>query len=284
MTNHDCNIKNNRHSAVEYKNIALWPEGVPGEAEKKVAYHQPPSLTIYPCSLAPAARGTVLVLPGGGYQHLADHEGETVALQLNKKGFHAAVLEYRLAPGYKHPAMIHDAQRGVRMLKAHGKQWGVAPESIAALGFSAGGHLASSLAVHYHKFTCDKDDLAGQFSARPSCAVLCYPVIDMSGRFGHSGSCKNLLGNDPDPQLADLLSTDQQVNENIPPTFLWHTADDPAVSVENSLAFAKACHDHKVPVELHVYESGPHGLGLATDNPPVNGWFDCAAGFLNRHL
>ncbi len=224
-----------------------------------------PTLSIYPAAHS-AGGSLVLVLPGGGYAALANHEGETVAQWLNTHGFHAAVLRYRLGPRHRHPAMVQDAQRAMRLLRKRASEWDVNPRRIAVLGFSAGGHLASSLATHHQRFVSPEDDLAATHDARPDAAVLCYPVIDM-GEFAHVMSRNRLLGPDPDPALLALLSNHLQVAANTPPTFLWHTADDAGVPVEGSLFYAAACRKHKVPVELHVFESGKHGLGLADGEP-----------------
>jgi acetyl esterase/lipase len=164
-------------------------------------------------------------------------------------------------------------------------QWGLVDPRVAILGFSAGGHLASTAAVHADRFTCPQDDLAKLHSARPDAAVLCYPVIDLIGEFIHKGSRMNLLAEPFDPALAELLSSHLQVTADTPPTFLWHTADDGAVPVVNSLFFALQCRRYGVPVELHVYEKGTHGLGLAMDHPDgIGAWSELAARFLHRRL
>jgi acetyl esterase/lipase len=225
-----------------------------------------------------------MICPGGGYVALAPHESEPVAQWINGFGFHAAVLRYRRGPHHRHPAPIQDAQRGLRMLRSHAEEWGIDPQAIGVLGFSAGGHLASSLAVHHDRFHHAGDDLAGHVSARPDAAVLCYPVIDMVGVATHAGSRFNLLGEEPTPELLSLMATHNHVTDDTPPTFLWHTVEDAAVPMENSFLFASACRAAGVPVEVHVYETGKHGLGLAPDQPDVRTWTDHAAAFLQRHL
>ena len=255
-----------------FDSIPLWSEASAEDG---------PTLTFYPSEASDGA--TVLVCPGGGYSHLAEHEGPTIAQWLSDRGFHAAVLRYRVAP-HKHPAMIHDVQRGLRMLRARAAEWGVRPDAVGVLGFSAGGHLAGSAAVHHTRFTNPDDDLAAEHSARPDAAVLCYPVIDLIGANAHMGSRANLLGDPAHPLMVDVLSHDKHVDATTPATFLWHTADDPAVPMENSLAFAAACRRNQVPVELHVYESGRHGLGLAHEIPTVATWGDLCLAFLHRHL
>lgn len=249
--------------------LSLWPDET-----------IPATLTFFPTQ-RDVPRGAVMICPGGGYGHLADHEGQPIARRLAEAGFDAAVLRYRLAPHCRHPDMIHDAQRGMRLMRQHPA---IRAEKIAVLGFSAGGHLASTLAVHHDRFVSDDDDLVSRHSARPDAAVLCYAVVDLGGPDTHVGSRIALLGDDADPRLTALLSTHRHVDEQTPPTFLWHTADDTAVPMQNSLQFASACRAAGVPVELHVYEAGSHGLGQAADLPDVRTWVDHAIHFLSRHL
>lgn len=231
----------------------------------------------------PVNGGLVIVCPGGGYGGLADHEGRPIAEMLNAAGIHAAVLKYRLGPRHRHPSMLNDAQRAIRLVRHHAAAWKVNPKHVGILGFSAGGHLTSTAAVHYDRFTCPNDDLAATISARPDVAVLCYPVIDMAGEFRHEGSKNNLLGPNPDPALVAQLSNHTQVTPQTPPCFLWHTADDDPVPVQNSLQFVAACRKNRVPVELHVFESGRHGLGLAPDHPAA-AWATHCAAFLHRQF
>lgn len=261
----------------ELKPIQLWPGRDPDEDDGQ-------SPTLVPMLIeTDHALPMVVVLPGGGYGNLADHEGKRVASRMNDAGLHAAVLYYRIARN-RHPKPLNDAQRAMRLIRANAKNWQVDPQALAILGFSAGGHLASSLLVHADHDVSPEDDLAETYSAQVQAGVLCYPVIDM-GEYAHGGSRNNLLGEQPDPHLLEQMSTWRQVTNETPPTFLWHTADDPAVPVENSLRFAEACRKHHVPTELHVYESGRHGLGLATEETNgIEKWSDLAVGFLKRHL
>lgn len=254
--------------------MPLWPSGDPAQL---------PTLTFHPASGADRPRATVLVCPGGAYRAHADHEGPAIADWLNDHGLHAAVLRYRLAPS-RHPAMIHDAQRAMRMLRDRAEAWRIDADAIAVLGFSAGGHLAATLAVHHSRFRSPEDDLAAKHSAKPNAAVLCYAVIEMLGAATNVGSRENLLGENQPAYLLDVLSAQRHVDAQTPPTFLWHTADDAAVPVANSLEFAAACRQHGVPVELHVYESGRHGLGLAPDHPDIATWAEHCLAFLHRHL
>jgi acetyl esterase/lipase len=215
----------------------------------------------------------VVVCPGGGYGVLAsDHEGKQVAEWLNSLGVSAFVLQYRLGPRYHHPAPLQDAQRAIRMVRAHGQGWGVAPDRIGILGFSAGGHLASSAATHFDDGAPDSEDPVERVSSRPDFAVLCYPVISLTTVATHAGSRKNLLGEEPDPALVWKLSSELQVTPRTPPTFLFHTDDDPAVPVENSLLFFQAMKRAGVPGELHVFAHGRHGVGLAPTDPSLSQW------------
>lgn len=224
-------------------------------------------------------RGAVIVCPGGGYQVLAEHEGEPIARWLNSVGVHAFVLNYRVAP-YRHPYPLIDAQRAIRYVRYHASGWNIDPDRIGILGFSAGGHLVSTAGTHWDR-GLDSSDSIDAVSCRPDAMILCYPVISF-GEFGHIGSMHNLLGPSPDQALISLLSNETLVAEDTPPAFLWHTADDEAVSVENSLAFAAALSRNRVPFELHVFETGRHGLGLAPDNPDVAVWTDLCADWLRR--
>lgn len=256
--------------------IPLWPDAAGDPADV-------PTLTLHRAQ-AGSGGATVLICPGGGYAHLADHEGSAIASWLNAQGIHGAVLRYRLGPGHRHPAMIQDAQRAIRLLRANAAAWGIDPAGIAVMGFSAGGHLASTLAVHSSHFHCGADDLAGTVSARPDAAVLCYPVIEMVGPFTHAGSRNHLLGPEPSAEVLDLLTTWRHVTPDTPATFLWHCADDQAVPLENTLRFAEACRRVGVPLELHVYEAGGHGCGLAPGDLVVRTWQDHCIAFLRRHL
>ncbi len=243
-----------------------------------------PTLTPYLVSSAKPAPAFV-VLPGGGYAVLAPHEGPDIALWLNSLGISAFVLKYRLgSAGYRHPAMLLDAARAMRVVRARAKEFNIDPNRIAIKGSSAGGHLASTVCVHYDhpQSRQEHPDEIDKISARPDAALLLYPVLAMRLPFGHEGSRENLLGKAPTPELDELLTNYKHITPQTPPTFIFHTADDPAVPVEGSLNWVAACHQNKVSVEAHIYETGQHGLGLSYTHAPTHSWPDLAAAWLRR--
>jgi acetyl esterase/lipase len=252
--------------------VLLWPNGAPGKLGDED--RDKPWLWVYPAPKDKACGTAVVVCPGGGYGALAvDHEGTQVARWLNSIGVTAFVLKYRLSP-YRHPAPMQDVQRAIQLVRANAEQHGVSAKRVGVMGFSAGGHLASTCATHFADAKPLAEDVVERVSSRPDFAVLAYPVITMSESWGHGGSKKNLLGDNPDPELTKLMSNDLQVSPQTPPTFLFHTSEDGSVPVENSLAYYAACRKHKVPAELHVYQFGPHGVGLAPGDPALNTWKD----------
>lgn len=260
----------------------LWPGGAPGALGTTPA--DQPSLTVVrpPAELA---NGTaVVVVPGGGYGHLAlDHEGRQVAEWLNSLGVTAFVLKYRLGPKYRHPAMLNDAQRAIRTVRARAAEWGVDPERIGILGFSAGGHLSSTAGTHFDAGRPDAADPVERVSSRPDFMVLVYPVITLADPYAHKGSRRNLLGESPDPALVELLSSDRQVTPRTPPTFLVHSTEDAGVPVENSLLMYQALRRAGVPVEMHIYERGRHGFGLGLRDPILSSWPGRAAAWMASH-
>ncbi|MFA6566622.1 MAG: alpha/beta hydrolase [Victivallales bacterium] len=225
--------------------------------------------------------GAIIVLPGGGYTgKMTSYEGRDVCARFNEAGFHSFMLEYRVAPN-RHPAPLVDAAEAVRAVRRNAEKWKVKPDKIAILGFSAGGHLAASACVHYGLAESLAPDRKNKVSARPDAGILCYPVIS-SGRFGHIASFKNLLGENPSDELMKKMSLELNVHKDVPPVFLWHTANDACVPLENSLLFAEALSSHKVPFELHVYPDGPHGMGMGGADPHVATWVDLCAGWLKK--
>lgn len=260
--------------------IILWPGGAPGAAGNDPG--DIPTLTPYLALKEKATGAAIIVCPGGGYQHLADHEGRPVAEWLNSIGITAFVLRYRLGPRYHHPAPLQDAARAIRTVRARATEWHIDPERVGILGFSAGGHLASTIGTHFASGTSDAPDPIERLSSRPNLMILIYPVITMKQQT-HAGSKKNLLGPDPPPDLVALLSNEEQVTKETPPAFLVHTMTDAAVPVENSLMFATALRKAGVPFEFHLYERGPHGFGLGTKDPILATWPGRCADWLRVH-
>jgi acetyl esterase/lipase len=259
-------------SAAEPEVLLLWPAGAPDAKGDRP--EDKPQITVWPAPQDKTVGTAIVVCPGGGYGHLAmDHEGRQIAEWLNSLGVTAAVLEYRhRAKGYGHPAPMQDVQRAIRTVRANAEKWSVNPKHVGVLGFSAGGHLASTAATHFDRGNAQSDDPIERQNCRPDFAVLCYPVIALGESYTHTGSQRNLLGENADPQLIASLSNEKQVTSETPPTFLWHTTEDKAVPPENSVQFYLALRRAGVPAELHVFEHGGHGLGLAKDVPAVSLW------------
>jgi acetyl esterase/lipase len=256
------------------QSLPLWP-GEPPASSPVDAFR--PTLDLYPVP-GDASRGAVLVCPGGGYAGRAPHEQAPIANLFNDAGLHAFVVQYRVAP-HRHPAPLLDASRALRTIRRNAGAWQVAPDRIAVCGFSAGGHLAASLGVHFDLDVLRIGDDLDEVNPRPDALILAYPVISTED-FAHRGSFQNLLGPDPDPQLLTMMSLEQQVTNRTPPAFLWHTSDDAVVPVKNSLRFAEALREHEIPFELHVYPYGVHGLGLAEAQSNVATWTDLCVTWL----
>ena len=258
------------HSAVE--TAVLWPNGAPGA--KGTAPEDTPRVDVYKVTGKPCGAAMV-VCPGGGYGGLAaDHEGRQVALFYNSLGIHAFVLYYRLgSKGYHHPIELNDAKRAVRWVRASAAQFGIDPQRIGITGFSAGGHLASTAATLFDDGDANASDPVDRVSSRPDVAVLGYPVISMSEPYGHRGSRNNLLGPEKDNgALAVKVSSEKNVTDRTPPTFIFQTDEDVVVPSENAVNFYLALHQHHVPAELHLYQRGPHGVGLIHGDPILGTW------------
>jgi acetyl esterase/lipase len=249
-------------SAQPTNSFPLWRNGAPGALG--TTDKDTPILTPYLPSPDRATGSAIVICPGGGYGGLAHHEGEDYARFLNESGIAGFVLKYRLgSSGYRHPVMLQDAARAVRTVRARADEWHLDPKRVGIMGSSAGGHLASTLLTHFDAGQADSADLVERQSSRPDLGILCYAVITM-GQYTHQGSKNNLLGKTPSPELVRDLSNELQVTSNTPPCFIWHTWEDTAVPVENSLQFAEALRKAGVRFDLHIYEKGPHGLGLGT--------------------
>jgi acetyl esterase/lipase len=263
--------------------IPLWPEGAPGALGTSAK--DIPTLTPYLCA-SNATGAAMVICPGGGYGHLAPHEGKDYALWLNQHGIHCFVLTYRLGShGYRHPAMLNDAARAVRWVRAKATDYKIDIQRIGIMGSSAGGHLAATLLTHFDAGNPNSADVIERQSSRPDLGVLCYAVISM-GEFTHKGSRENLLGKTPAPDLVQLLSNERQVATNTPPCFLWTTYEDAGVPVENTLLFAKALRENQVPFDLHVYQKGGHGMGLGDktmSGTPSHPWAADCVFWLKQH-
>ena len=267
--------------AQEPKGELLWPAGAPGALGTQPA--DQPSLTPYVLPKGSGAGTAIVICPGGGYQTLSmDKEGYAVAKWLNSLGVSAFVLIYRLGPRYHHPIELHDAQRAIRMVRSRAAEYGLQADRIGIMGFSAGGHLASTAGTHFDDGDASAADPIDRMSSRPDFMVLCYPVITF-GQFAHVGSRRNLLGDNPDPKLVENLSNELQVTKDTPPTFLFQTTTDATVPVENSVLFYLALRKAGVPAEMHIYERGPHGVGLAQNDPVLSTWPARLADWLRIH-
>jgi acetyl esterase/lipase len=255
----------------EPQTILLWPNGAPGalgpgDADK-------PALTVYMPANTAGPMTAVIVAPGGSYTRLSMiNEGRLPANYLNSLGIAAFVLRYRLGPQYHHPIELGDAQRALRTVRARATEWHIAPDRIGMMGFSAGGHLASTASTHADAGKADAADPIDRVSSRPDFTVLGYPVISMVEPFAHQQSKTNLLGASADPALARSLSSETQVTASTPPAFLYHTTADTVVPVENTVAYFLALRKAGVPAEMHVFRNGPHGTGLAQQDPALAEW------------
>lgn len=268
--------------------LKLWPDGIPGSL-KNAAYTEKetltngipsryekvtdPTLTVF---LAPPEKSTgtaVLICPGGGYGVLAfDHEGYQIARWLNENGIAGIILKYRLPSDLimkdKKTGPLQDAQEGIRFIRRHASEWKINPHRIGVIGFSAGGHLASTLSTHYIEKVYDSDTTG----ARPDFSLLIYPVITFDESFTHMGSRNNLVGTDPSDEVIRLFSNELQIDEKTPPAFLVHSADDKVVPVKNSMEYYKNLVKFNIPSELHVFEKGGHGYGLSVGNGTQSAW------------
>jgi acetyl esterase/lipase len=259
------------HSVGDAIEIPLWPGGAPGAPTKP---QDEPVLFLHRPAADKATNAAVVICPGGGYGHLAvDKEGTKIAEWLNSFGVTAFVLRYRHAgTGHQHPVPMLDGKRAVRYVRAHAAEWGIDPQRIGVMGFSAGGHLASTLGTHFDRGNSAATDPLDRASSRPDFLILCYPVISLTAPYTHTGSRDNLLGKHPDPELVRSMSNEFQVTSQTPPTFIFQTDEDTTVPAENSVAFYLALRKAKVPAELHIYRTGGHGVGLAQDVPGTRDW------------
>lgn len=254
----------------------LWPEGAPfarGEGRE-----DQPSITIFRPEKPNGA--SVVICPGGGYfLRSEDHEGAVPARWLNALGITAFVLLYRVVP-YSHPCPMLDGLRAVRTVRTRAAEWGLDPNRIGIWGFSAGAHLAGTVSTHFDSGDLASADPVERVSSRPDFCVLSYPVVTMYPEFAHMGSRINLIGENPTPELIEDMSLEKRVTTATPPTFLFHTDADDGVPAENSINFYLALRRAGVPAEMHIYEQGAHGLGLAENDPVLGTWSSRLADWL----
>ena len=255
----------------DVRTFLLWENGAPGA--QGTADRDMPNLTLFP-AYPNQRNGTAVVLaPGGGYTGEAmNHEGRQTANYLNGLGITVFVLRYRLGPTYHHPIELGDAQRAIRTVRARAQEFGVNPERVGIMGYSAGGHLASTAGTHFDAGNPSAADPIDRVGSRPDFLILGYPVITMTTPYTHMGSRTALLGQNPDPQLIEELSNELHVTKETPPTFLLSTTADTTVPVQNSISFYLALKQAGVPAELHVFEKGPHGVGPDLLDPGVGQW------------
>jgi acetyl esterase/lipase len=250
--------------------LPLWPGGAPGALGADDS--DIPKIMVYLPKENTTHMG-VVVAPGGGYQHLSMvKEGSDVALWLNAHGIAAFVLQYRLGPRYHHPIELGDAQRALRLVRSRSAEYGI--DKLGMWGFSAGGHLTATAGTHFDAGDSTATDPIERQTSRPDFLVLCYAVITLQKPYAHVGSLKYLLGDTPDPATIDQLSDELHVTAQTPPTFLYATTDDATVPVINSILFYEALQKAKVPVEMHLFQHGPHGTGLAQGYPDLRIWPD----------
>jgi acetyl esterase/lipase len=260
--------------------ITLWPAGTPGAVGQED--EDIPTLTPFFPPKDKATGAAVIICPGGGYLRLSPKESVPSVEWLNSIGIAAFVLKSRLGPRYHHPAPLQDAARAIRTVRARAAEWGLDPKKIGILGFSAGGHLASTVGTHNDVGKPDAADAIERVSSRPDLLMLIYPVITM-GEKTHSGSKTRLLGPTPSEDLVALLSNEEHVTQDTPPTFLVHTVNDTTVPVENTLMFAMALRRAGVPFEVHLYERGRHGFALGEGDPALSSWPERCADWLRLH-
>ncbi|MEO8050158.1 MAG: alpha/beta hydrolase [Acidobacteriota bacterium] len=266
----------------DLQTLPLWAGSAPGA--QGTEERDIPKITAYLPRSTPPDMTAVIVLPGGSYRALSmNSEGRQVASYLNSMGIAAFVLQYRLGPRYHYPVELDDAQRAIRMVRSHAAEWHIAQNRIGVMGFSAGGHLAATASTRFDSGKSDASDNVDRVSSRPDFSILCYPVISMTEPWTHQGSKLNLLGENPSPELAKMLSEELAVTAQTPPTFIFQTNADTTVPAENSVYYFLALRKAGVSAEMHVFESGPHGVGLAMSDPALSEWPKLLLNWLRAH-
>ena len=279
--------------------IKLWPDGIPGSitdpsyVEKITTVDGRitrcervvnPDLSVFLPAPDKANGAAVLICPGGGYGALAfDHEGNAIAKWLNDNGIAGIILKYRLPSDQimkdKSTGPLQDAQEAMRVIRRNASDWKIDPGKVGVIGFSAGGHLASTLSTHYAEKVYEVKDNS---SARPDFSLLIYPVVSFDTTITHRGSRNNLIGIKPDARLVERFSNELQITADTPPAFLVHSADDKAVPVMNSIGYFRGLQKNNIPAELHVFQKGGHGYGLAIDRGTESSWPDLCIRWLKQ--
>ncbi|MEM7476474.1 MAG: alpha/beta hydrolase [Planctomycetota bacterium] len=267
---------------VEPITVRLWEGDAPeanGQEEKDV----PTAIVYLPHSTTPT--GAIVIYPGGGYGGLAmGHEGHDIAAWANSMGLAGVIVNYRhRGKGYGHPCPMLDAQRAIRMTRSKAKEWNIDPAKVGVLGFSAGGHLTTTVLTHFDEGDKTAEDSVDQESCLSNFGVVCYAVVAFDQEYTHKGSQRNLLGQDASQELVDSLSNEKQVKPKTPPCFVWHTAEDKAVPAENSLVFYSALVKQGISAELHVFPKGRHGIGLGASVEGANKWPELCHAWLQRN-
>ena len=253
------------------KTMLLWPAGAPGAVGD--AEEDKPTLTVYLPTGPNVTKTGVVVAPGGGYKNLSmGKEGDDIALWLNAHGVAAFVLKYRLGPKYHNPIELGDAQRAIRTVRANAAEYGVALDHVGMWGFSAGGHLTASAGTKFDAGNAAASDPIEWQGSRPDFLILAYPVITLMEPLAHAGSRQYLLGENPDPTLVQSMSMETLVTKDTPPTFIFVTTEDKTVPVLNSVMFYEALVKAGVPAEMHIFQHGAHGAGLAAKNAQLSVW------------
>lgn len=268
--------------AAEPQTVRLWEGDAPGALGS--SENDIPTAIVYLPDEQTAPTGAIVICPGGGYGHLAiDHEGHQIAEWANEMGLAGVIVSYRHRNrGYGHPAPMLDAQRAIHLTRHRAQEWNLDPDKIGLMGFSAGGHLTTTVLTHFDDGDAQADDPIDRQSCRPDFGIVCYGVIALGEDFTHGGSQKNLLGESPRQEDVRLLSNEKQVTSQTPPCFVWHTAEDKVVPAEHSLRFYSALVTHQIPSELHIFPHGRHGIGLGADTPGASQWPALCQAWLTR--
>lgn len=281
--------------------LNVWPDGIPGSIRSETYFEEStvngniisgygkvtvPTMTVFLPPVEKATGLAVLICPGGGYGHLAfDHEGLAIARWLNDNGIAGIILKYRLPSDFimkdKSVGPLQDAQEAMRIIRRNASQWHISQNKVGVIGFSAGGHLASTLSTHFDEKVYDSKDTT---NARPDFSLLIYPVITFDSTFTHAGTRKNLIGNSPTDDQVRHFSNELMINSHTPPAFLVHSSDDKVVPVKNSLVYYENLVKNNIVAEMHIFQKGGHGYGLAINKGTQSVWPDLCLRWLSENF